>query len=156
MGGDDMGAKRWWSCPIIGNCLSVLAMAISVYAVYWQAQVTSRQRRIDIAVDISRNYLHDKDAELNGKKLAWCQSFSRPEGADLEKLYKSSDDLEYVALLANNEQLNASYLSLDLKHNIALTLQLEEKMKSLGSRRDRPEMRKFVLGLEKSERWDCN
>jgi hypothetical protein len=123
------------------SILSAFFAFLSVCVAWYALHITRKQLPISVAIEVSRSYLHDRDAELNTQKLGWCGTEGELEiGLENRKrFFKLSDDLEYIALLANRSQLDPAYLSSELIDNIGITAQLEKKFG-----RNRPEMRAFL------------
>jgi hypothetical protein len=121
-------AKKPITVAIFALGLSIWSTGLSGYQ-FWNSR---RESRITTAVEISRNYLKDRDVET----AALIFSINRDEQTgvvlateQLHRIIRHFDVFEYVALLVLNDRLDRSYLSESLICDMAWTDGALERLK---------------------------
>lgn len=125
--------------------ISILTACFSIFQ-WWN---TEKQARILTAIDVSRNFYK----ESNQLSVAIIEVARGKELSDDEadRLSRGQDYLNYIAKLANENQLDKTFLSRDM-HCMMLELQQlhDNKLKELGPTFSKtafeyPDLRKFAL-----------
>ena len=120
--------------------VSIVSAAFSIF----QWLNSERESRIAVAVDISRNYLKERDQNASALVLkavtGGADSISQTE---LEAIGRYSDLLSYIALLANNNRLDKAYLADTVACDIFYANKAIGILKKYFEKQD-PEMLRFI------------
>lgn len=143
---------------VIALCLSIGSACFSIFQ-WWSNE---RQKKIDIAIDISKKYIQDRELEKGHLQVE--SSYLAKKTSDIpsgEEAYPAGvylKYLEYVAFLANSDKLDEAYLSRALKCDIKITFRtLRFVQAAFGIDFNLPEIERFALRDQSHKQWiDCS
>jgi len=126
---------------IVALCISIGSAAFSLYQ-WWNSQTDSK---INAAIEISKNYIQDRDQErpihLLSLRLNPKNKFTSEQSEELSRYMAR---LEYYALLINNRRVDETFVAWVIVCDMSLVLAWSKLVKGDPPVQAMPETEKYI------------
>jgi hypothetical protein len=101
---------------IVSLCLSVATASFTFYQ-WWNTQ---QENRITAAIEVSKNYLKERNQEVFGEVYSAYRNPDEISSEAVLRITRHSDELSYIVFLTNRGRLDPSYLPGDFPCLVSL------------------------------------